>query len=191
MAVGVGVTVGLGVAVDVGVEVAVGLGVAVAVGVTVGVGFGVGVTVGVAVGLGVGVAVDVGLGVAVGVTVGVGVGVGVTVGFGVGVAVGLGVGLGVTVGVGVGRRRVIHWVGDTPPAAVHRTHAVSVASLSLADRDGVYVKRAWPFTFVFFDIQSANGPVIAAAFCTDTFCDGTALPLFLLTVQVITERPLT
>ena len=45
--------------------------------------------------------------------------------------------------------------------------------------------------FVFFDIQSANGPVIVAAFCTDTVCDGTAWPLLSLTVQAMTEWPLT
>jgi hypothetical protein len=41
--------------------------------------------------------------------------------------------------------------------------------------------------FVFFDIQSANGPVIAAAFCTDTFFDETAFPLPSLTVHATTE----
>ena len=179
MAVGDGVAVGIG----------VGLGVAVAVGVGVAVGLGVGVVVGVTVGVGV----AVGLGVAVGVTTGVGVAVGLGVGVPVVVAVGLGVGvavdvgLGVAVGVGVGRLPFIHLVGDTPPAAAHRTHQVSAVSLSLADRDCAYGKRAWPRAFVFFDIQTEYGPCGTDAVCTDTFCDGTARPRLSLTVQVITD----
>src|SRR5512135_1284572 len=50
---------------------------------------------------------------------------------------------------------------------------------------------AWPLTLVFFDIQSANGPVIVAAFCTVTDCDGIAWPLLSLTVQAIADRPAT
>ena len=64
------------------------------------------------------------------------------------------------------------WVGDTPPAAAHRTHAVSVASLSLADRDGVYVKRAWPFAFVFFDVQLQTALVVLRPFALILFATG-------------------
>jgi hypothetical protein len=78
---GVGVGVGVGVAVRVGVGVAVAVGVGVAV--AVGVGVAVAVGVGVAVAVGVGVAVAVGVGVAVAVGVGVAVAVGVGVAFGV------------------------------------------------------------------------------------------------------------
>jgi len=121
--------------------------------------------------------------VAVGVTVGLGVAVGVTVG--------LGVAVGVTVGVGFGRLPFIVLAGDTLPAAAHRAHQVSVVSLGLADRDGAYGKMAWPCAFVFFDIQTSYGPCGAEAVCTDTFCDGTARPRLSLTVQVITDWPLT
>jgi hypothetical protein len=84
---GVGVVVGIGVAVRVMVGVTVG--VTVTVGVAVGVAVSVGVVVGVAVSVGVGVGVAVSVGVAVGVAVSVGVGVGVAVSVGVGVGVGV------------------------------------------------------------------------------------------------------
>jgi hypothetical protein len=68
--VGLGVTVGTGVAV--GLAVTVGTGVAVGLGVAVGMGVAVGLGVIVGTGVGVGLGVTVGMGVAVGLGVGVG-----------------------------------------------------------------------------------------------------------------------
>jgi len=138
-------------------------------------GRGVAVAVGLGVGVRVGVPLGVGVAVGLGVAVTVGRGVGVDVGAGVAVAVGRGV----AVGLGLGFVPVIVLVGETLPAAAHRTYHVFFGC--------AYRNRAWPFAVVFFDIQTANGPIIAAAFCTDTFCDETALPLLFLTVQAITE----
>ena len=85
----------------VGVAVAVGVGVLLGVAVAIGVAVAVGV--GVLLGVAVGVAVAVGVGVLLGVAVGVGVGVllGVAVAVGVAIAVGVGVLLGVAVAVGM------------------------------------------------------------------------------------------
>ena len=74
---------------------------------------------------------------------------------------------------------MISLLPDTLPAAEHRTYQLFFGS--------AYGKRAWPCTFVSFDIQTAYGPLNAAAFCTETFCDATARPRLFLTVQVIIE----
>jgi hypothetical protein len=133
--VGVGVVVGVEVAVGVGVCVLVGVGVNVAVAVGVGVLVGVGVNVAVAVGVGVFVAVGVGVALGVSVGTGVFVGLGVFVNVGVNVAVAVGVGVFVNVGVAVGRltgaplKDTLVWLGTATVGlkAANVASAVTVA----------------------------------------------------------------